>query len=750
MQGRRHAAIMFTDIVGYTSLMGADEDRALRLLRENRTIHKRLIRKFQGELIKEMGDGILASFPLASYAVRCAQAILFEAKKQEIPLKIGIHEGEIVYEGNDVFGDGVNIASRLQESSREGCISISGAVYDDVKNKPDIQSRFIREESFKNVDEPVKVYFASCDERSLREFTPEKLEKKTHQRKPFYQRQLLKVSSLILILGLMVIFILFYSGTSLPFEERDWIVISDFENLTEERIFDHSLNTAFSLSINQSRYINVITRQRMMDALKRMNRKNIEYIDEETGREIAIREGVKICVIPSISRVGTRYILTAKIQEAETAGILKSEVLYAANQDEIIRRMDMLSKKIRRVLGESQYKILQQSKPLVKVTTFSLDALKEYSLGIENQLNLEFKKARSHYENAIRFDSGFIAAKASLGNLLIEHFDREKGIEWLNQAILSVDNLTVKEKYGILAFHAANVENDLDKAIGFTKTRMGLYPDDPIPHNNLGWYFQNQGNHEEALKEYKKAIRIDPYMMLPYTGVIWIYIDKSGRIDSAFTWADRMIKHGPDNPWGYFYLGSSYVAKHELQKAKQQFLKASNLSPDFTLNNYRLAHTYRLLGMYDEAIEILDGIYKSDPNEITALYDMGVNYQQMGKDALAREFFKKYLSFAEKWEEAYPDDPVTYIAIGAGLIRLGETAAGWKKVTKGIAMDSTIHFRIAEVLSIQDRKDEALDHLEKAFLQGDLRLAWIRLNPDLQPLHNEPRFHEMVSKYFAQ
>ena len=85
-----------------------------------------------------MGDGMLISFELASAAVRCAQAIQQEAKKKDIPLKIGIHEGEMVFEGADVLGDGVNVASRLQEISKEGCITISGTVYRDVKNKSDI------------------------------------------------------------------------------------------------------------------------------------------------------------------------------------------------------------------------------------------------------------------------------------------------------------------------------------------------------------------------------------------------------------------------------------------------------------------------------------------------------------------------------------------------------------------------------------------------------------------------------------
>ena len=165
MQDRRLAAIMFTDIVGYTALMGSDEDRAFDMLKRNHIIHETLIKKYNGTLIKEVGDGTLASFPLASDAVRCAMDIQREARSQQIPLKIGIHEGEMVMAGEDVLGDGVNVASRLQEASQEGCITISGKVYSDVKNKAGINTKYIGEKKLKGVDDPVKVYEVLCEEK---------------------------------------------------------------------------------------------------------------------------------------------------------------------------------------------------------------------------------------------------------------------------------------------------------------------------------------------------------------------------------------------------------------------------------------------------------------------------------------------------------------------------------------------------------------------------------------------------------
>jgi TolB-like protein len=154
---------MFTDIVGYTRLMGTDEQKAVDMLSRNRFIHQSCIDKFNGTLIKEIGDGILASFSLASEAVRCAMEIQKESKEQGIPLKIGIHEGEMNFSGSDVIGDGVNIASRLQEIAQEGCIAISGKVYSDIKNQAGFHTKFIGDKKLKNVDDPIKVYNVLCE-----------------------------------------------------------------------------------------------------------------------------------------------------------------------------------------------------------------------------------------------------------------------------------------------------------------------------------------------------------------------------------------------------------------------------------------------------------------------------------------------------------------------------------------------------------------------------------------------------------
>jgi len=158
-QSRQLAAIMFTDIVGYTALMGDDEKMAFELLRKNRLLQKPLIEKFNGRWIKELGDGILASFQTGTDAVGCAKQIQKACLDMaDLKLRIGIHLGEVVFEENDVFGDGVNIASRLQVLAPIGGIYISEAVFRNIENQKDIETEFVKEEVLKNVRHPINIY----------------------------------------------------------------------------------------------------------------------------------------------------------------------------------------------------------------------------------------------------------------------------------------------------------------------------------------------------------------------------------------------------------------------------------------------------------------------------------------------------------------------------------------------------------------------------------------------------------------
>lgn len=189
----------------------------------------------------------------------------------------------------------------------------------------------------------------------------------------------------------------------LSFAERDWVLISDSENLTGESVFDKSLTTAFSISLEQSSHANVYPRSRVRETLRMMKKPEGERIDETLGQEIALREGIKALVVPGISGIGNSYRLVARIRDPVSGRDVKSEVVKASGKDNVLDAMDELAEKVRSDLGESLQAIAQRNKPLVRATTASLDALKQYSIGQEK-----------NRESGLRRQSNFSRARCRL------------------------------------------------------------------------------------------------------------------------------------------------------------------------------------------------------------------------------------------------------------------------------------------------------------------------------------------------
>ncbi len=164
--GRRLAAIMFTDMVGFTKVAQQDEARALRLLEEQRSLLRPIFASRGGREVKTIGDGFMVEFASAVESVRCAVEIRSAVEKRNSPrkphdrfyLRIGVHVGDVVREGNDLVGDGVNIASRVEPLAQPGGICITGPVWEQVHNKVDVKVEKLRDVSMKNVSTPVDVF----------------------------------------------------------------------------------------------------------------------------------------------------------------------------------------------------------------------------------------------------------------------------------------------------------------------------------------------------------------------------------------------------------------------------------------------------------------------------------------------------------------------------------------------------------------------------------------------------------------
>jgi class 3 adenylate cyclase len=209
---KKHAVIMFTDIAGYMALKETDDKKAFDQLHRNKRIHRQIIPKHHGKLIREIEDGILASFDLSTDAIRCAVEIQRSATQLDVPLKIGIHDGDLIFKGLEVLGDGVKIASGLQEISNEGCIMISDSVYDILKNKKGFSAEYQGEEKLNNTHEPVKIYQVNCY----------KMGKNVAEKDPVKRKKRIIAPYIIILLLLIILVLTFlWSLLSLPVRNRD-------------------------------------------------------------------------------------------------------------------------------------------------------------------------------------------------------------------------------------------------------------------------------------------------------------------------------------------------------------------------------------------------------------------------------------------------------------------------------------------------------------------------------------------------
>ena len=224
---RRLAAIMFTDIVGFTSLMGSDEQKTFEILEKNRKIHKPIINEFNGTWIKELGDGVIASFNTVSDAVNAAIKIQETCNAAaDYSLRIGIHQAEVVFEDDDVFGDGVNIAARIQTAAKPGCIFISESVNNNISNKNHIKTHFVKEEALKNVTQPMRLYqvLFQGSEKIIPEID---IVKKTPKKRLIY------FVALSLILAALFMILKLTNAFSLEkIETNNKIAVLEFENTT--------------------------------------------------------------------------------------------------------------------------------------------------------------------------------------------------------------------------------------------------------------------------------------------------------------------------------------------------------------------------------------------------------------------------------------------------------------------------------------------------------------------------------------
>ncbi len=379
------------------------------------------------------------------------------------------------------------------------------------------------------------------------------------------------------------------AARALAFQERDWILITGFENKTDDPVFDETLETALTVGIQQSQYVNVFPPARVQETLKRMRRSEVKTVDEATGVEIALREGIKGLLACSISQVGENYLLTARIVDPEKKTTVFSCVAQAWSKEEVLGNLDELAKKVRRALGESMAKISQQRTPLIQATTSSLEALKYFTASRSASGNTAVELLK----RAIELDPDFALAHSEMGLKYYISGNRVEGEKHFEKALSLLDRLTARERLWIQAI-VEDWRGNRDQGILNYKAYLAQYPDDSAAWFRLGYACLVTRQFEAGIEAFARVIELDPGSAAAYINLASCQAGVK-KDQEALTNYQRAFALNPEEVTGLFVnneYGFLLVRLGRIQEARQAFEKMT-AQPD----NAKKAKGFRSLGL---------------------------------------------------------------------------------------------------------------------------------------------------------
>ena len=472
------------------ALMGKDEQKAMELLKANREIQKPLVAAHNGKWLKEMGDGTLVSFQTASEAVYCALKIQEELKdNNDLNLRIGIHVGEIILEDRDVFGDGVNIASRLESLAPTGGIWVSEAVGSNIQNKQGIETRFVREEQLKNVKDPVRIYEVNISGKIPS--VDKRMERSSINGNWSSKKLTIAVIVIMLITALAYSLYTFYSGEKqitqiegLEIATKS-IAVLPFVNIgndPEQEYFSDGVTEDIIGQLAKISDLKVISRTSSM--LYKNTNKNIRTIAEELGVS-TILEG-------SVRRSGNKVRIVAQLIDAKTDGHLWSET-FDMEMIEIFAIQSEVAKGIAKSL---QAKLSPFERGRLEMPSTKIPEVYDLYLKarfLEHQFQKEsYYKAIELFEQAIEIDPNFAPAYAGIA--------RSYGAlgSWIGDLPAKV----ALEKTNTYSMKALELDENL-----------------AIAHANLAYQkFLFEWNFPEAEKEFLHAAELDRSDIINWSG----------------------------------------------------------------------------------------------------------------------------------------------------------------------------------------------------------------------------------------
>jgi eukaryotic-like serine/threonine-protein kinase len=336
--------------------------------------------------------------------------------------------------------------------------------------------------------------------------------------------------AVVVVAGAIIFFVV--KGRRPAFTDKDTILLADFVNTTGDPVFDGTLKQALAVQLGQSPFLDIFSEERVRDALRFMERPPDQRVTRDVAREICERQGIKAMLLGSISGMGSHYVISLEASNAHTGDIFAREQVEADGKEQILKALGQAASNLREKLGESLNSIQKFDAPIEQVTTSSLEALRQYSLGREQHTNAKYREAIFLYKHAIELDEHFAIAYArlaacynSLRQYELSRYASKKAYEYRERA-------SEREKLYVSWSYYGAVTGEWERTDETLEIWKRTYPRDWEPFNLLANRYTLVGPFDKALQEGTEAVRLNPKKAQGYVNLAVAFMGLN-RFDEA-------------------------------------------------------------------------------------------------------------------------------------------------------------------------------------------------------------------------
>ncbi len=621
---RKLTAILAADVVGYSRLMGADEEATVAMLKTYREVMDGFIARHRGRVVSTAGDSVLAEFASPVEAVRCAVSIQQELadrnaalpEDRRMRLRIGVNLGDVIVDGEQIYGDGVNVAARLEGLAEAGGVAISGSVYEQVRNRLSLGFRHTGEQKVKNIAEPVSVYSIDADRVTA---SPAAIASRAFWARRWRLPAAAAGVALLLAAAGAALWQLYPGpgpaapgaapgeGAALELPAKPSIAVLPFVNMSddaEQEYFSDGMTEDLITDLFKISGLFVIARNSLFTYKGKALR------PETVGREL----GVRYVLEGSVRKAGDRVRITAQLIDAATGYQLWAE-RYDGDLRDIFTLQDGITEKIVAALAVELTP--GERGRLGRKSTDNLEAYDYFLRGLEyrrrgtREANAE---ARYLFEKTIDLDPGFAAAYTMLGMTYL--------VEW---ALLWSQDPIVLERAFDLAQNAISMDDSqasahmllsraylwkrrYDDAIAEAEKAIAVDPNDADGYSVMAQMLTWAGRPREAFAFIEKAMRLNPQYPVIYLWNLGHADWLTGRLEEAIVALKRAVVRNPDWMPAHAYLCVVYSELDRIDEAGAECAEVRRLSPGATVEDVEQRLPYQEPATLER---FLDGLRKA-------------------------------------------------------------------------------------------------------------------------------------------